>query len=314
MDVLRNMKKWFIAFAGLLLTVTLAGCGSQTVATTNGGKITESAYYSSLKGTSSGKQVLQQMILNKVLEKQYGSKVSKSAVTKQFNTYKTQYGSSFKSVLSQSGMTESSLKTEIRSNLLLKEAVKDNVTVTDAQLKKQFKSYEPKVTVAHILVSKKATAQTIIKDLKGTKKSNLSSEFTKLAKKYSTDTATKNKGGKLSAFDSTDTSLDSTFKKAAFKLSTDEYTATPVKTQYGYHVILMLNNPGKGTIKQHKAELTKQIIDNDMNDSTVLHNVVAKVLKKGNVSIKDSDLKNILSDYLSTSSSSSSTTSSSSSK
>ncbi|WP_125581783.1 peptidylprolyl isomerase PrsA [Levilactobacillus cerevisiae] len=308
------MKKWFIAFAGLLLTVTLAGCGSQTVATTNGGKITESAYYSSLKGTSSGKQVLQQMILNKVLEKQYGSKVSKSAVTKQFNTYKTQYGSSFKSVLSQSGMTESSLKTEIRSNLLLKEAVKDNVTVTDAQLKKQFKSYEPKVTVAHILVSKKATAQTIIKDLKGTKKSNLSSEFTKLAKKYSTDTATKNKGGKLSAFDSTDTSLDSTFKKAAFKLSTDEYTATPVKTQYGYHVILMLNNPGKGTIKQHKAELTKQIIDNDMNDSTVLHNVVAKVLKKGNVSIKDSDLKNILSDYLSTSSSSSSTTSSSSSK
>ncbi|MCH4123078.1 MAG: peptidylprolyl isomerase [Levilactobacillus sp.] len=304
------MKKWFIAFAGLLLTVTLAGCGSQTVATTNGGKITESAYYSSLKGTSSGKQVLQQMILNKVLEKQYGSKVSKSAVNKQFNTYKSQYGSSFKSVLSQSGMTESSLKTEIRSNLLLKEAVKDNVTVTDAQLKKQFKSYEPKVTVAHILVSKKSTAQTIIKDLKGTKKSDLTSEFTKLAKKYSTDTATKNKGGKLSAFDSTDTSLDSTFKKAAFKLSTDEYTATPVKTQYGYHVILMLKNPGKGTIKEHKAELKKQIIDNDMNDSTVLHNVVAKVLKKGNVSIKDNDLKNILSDYLSTSSSSKSSSSS----
>ncbi len=312
MDVLSNMKKWFIALAGLLLTVTLAGCGNQTVATTSGGKITESAYYSSLKGTSSGKQVLQQMILNKVLEKQYGSKVSKSAVTKQFNTYKTQYGSSFKSVLSQSGMTESSLKTEIRSNLLLKEAVKDNVTVTDAQYKKQFKSYEPEVSVAHILVSKKSTANTIISDLKKTKKSDMTTEFTKLAKKYSTDTATKNKGGKLSAFDSTDTSLDSTFKKAAFKLKTGEYTATPVKTQYGYHVILMLKNPGKGTINQHKAELKKQIIDNDMNDSTVLHNVVAKVLKKGDVSIKDNDLKNILSDYLS--SSKSSTTSTSSSK
>ncbi|HJE86884.1 peptidylprolyl isomerase [Levilactobacillus brevis] len=306
------MKKWFIALAGLLLTVTLAGCGNQTVATTSGGKITESAYYSSLKGTSSGKQVLQQMILNKVLEKQYGDKVKKSEVTKQFNTYKTQYGSSFKSVLSQSGMTESSLKTEIRSNLLLKEAVKDNVTITDAQYKKQFKSYEPEVSVAHILVSKKSTANTVISELKDTKKSDMTSEFTKLAKKYSTDTATKNKGGKLSAFDSTDTSLDSTFKKAAFKLKTGEYTATPVKTQYGYHVILMLKNPGKGTIKEHKAELKKQIIDNDMNDSTVLHNVVAKVLKKGDVSIKDNDLKNILSDYLS--SSKSSTTSSSSSK
>ncbi|WP_395323036.1 peptidylprolyl isomerase PrsA [Levilactobacillus parabrevis] len=303
------MKKWFIALAGLLLTVTLAGCGNQTVATTSGGKITESAYYSSLKGTSSGKQVLQQMILNKVLEKQYGSKVKKSAVTKQFNTYKAQYGSSFKSVLAQSGMTESSLKTEIRSNLLLKEAVKDNVTVTDAQYKKQFKSYEPEVTVAHILVSKKSTANTVINDLKDTKKSDMTSEFTKLAKKYSTDTATKNKGGKLSAFDSTDTSLDSTFKKAAFKLKTGEYTATPVKTQYGYHVILMLKNPGKGTMNQHKAELKKQIIDNDMNDSTVLHNVVAKVLKKGDVSIKDNDLKNILSDYLSSSKSSKTTSS-----
>ncbi len=309
MDVLSNMKKWFIALAGLLLTVTLAGCGNQTVATTSGGKITESAYYSSLKGTSSGKQVLQQMILNKVLEKQYGSKVKKSAVTKQFNTYKAQYGSSFKSVLAQSGMTESSLKTEIRSNLLLKEAVKDNVTVTDAQYKKQFKSYEPEVTVAHILVSKKSTANTVINDLKDTKKSDMTSEFTKLAKKYSTDTATKNKGGKLSAFDSTDTSLDSTFKKAAFKLKTGEYTATPVKTQYGYHVILMLKNPGKGTMNQHKAELKKQIIDNDMNDSTVLHNVVAKVLKKGDVSIKDNDLKNILSDYLSSSKSSKTTSS-----
>lgn len=306
MDVLRNMKKWFIALAGVLLAVTLAGCGSQTVATTNGGKITESAYYSSLKGTSSGKQVLQQMILNKVLEKQYGSKVSKSAVTKQFDKYKSQYGSSFNSVLSQSGMTQAGLKTEIRSNLLLKEAVKDNVKVTNAQLEKQFKSYEPKVTVAHILVAKKSTANTIISDLKDTKKSNLTTEFTKLAKKYSTDTATKNKGGALSAFDSTDTSLDSTFKKAAFKLQTDEYTRTPVKTQYGYHVILMKNNPGKGTLKQHKAELTQQIIDNDMNDSTVLHNVVSKVLKKGNVSIKDNDLKNILSDYLSSSSASSS--------
>ncbi|WP_020089248.1 peptidylprolyl isomerase PrsA [Levilactobacillus parabrevis] len=303
------MKKWFIALAGLLLTVTLAGCGNQTVATTSGGKITESAYYSSLKGTSSGKQVLQQMILNKVLEKQYGSKVKKTAVTKQFNTYKAQYGSSFKSVLAQSGMTESSLKTEIRSNLLLKEAVKDNVTVTDAQYKKQFKSYEPEVTVAHILVSKKSTANTVINDLKDTKKSDMTSEFTKLAKKYSTDTATKNKGGKLSAFDSTDTSLDSTFKKAAFKLKTGEYTATPVKTQYGYHVILMLKNPGKGTMNQHKAELKKQIIDNDMNDSTVLHNVVAKVLKKGDVSIKDNDLKNILSDYLSSSKSSKTTSS-----
>lgn len=59
-------------------------------------------------------------------------------------------------------------------------------------------------------------------------------------------------------------------------------------------------------MSDHTADLKKQIWDNDMSDSTVLQNVVSKVLKGGNVSIKDNDLKDILSSYLSTSSSSSS--------
>ena len=41
-----------------------------------------------------------------------------------------------------------------------------------------------------------------------------------------------------------------------------------------------------------------------MSDSTTLQTVVSKVLKKGNVSIKDKDLQNILSSYLGSSSSS----------
>jgi len=297
------MKKWLIALAGVLLTFTLAGCGSKTVASTNGGKITESQYYSSMKGTSSGKQVLQQMILNKVLEKDYGSKVSKKAVTKQYTTYKSQYGSSFSTVLSQNGLTTSSFKEQIRSNLLLKEAVKDKAKISNADLKKQWKSYEPKVTVQHILVTKKANSETVLKALK---KDSSESNFTKLAKKYSTDTNSKGNGGKLAAFDNTNTSYSSKFLKAAFDLKNGAYTTSAVKTSNGYEIIRMIKNPGKGKMSDHTADLKKQIWDTDMSDSTVLHNVVAKVLKAGNVKIKDSDLKDILSTYLSTSSSSSS--------
>ncbi len=238
------------------------------------------------------------MILNKVLEKDYGDKVKKSAVNKKFNAYKKQYGSSFKSVLQQSGTTASELRSEIRSNLLLEEAVKDNTKITDKALNAQFKKFEPKVQVSQILVAKKSTAETVIDGLKDGK------SFSSLAKKYSTDTTTKNNGGKISAFDNTDTSLDSSFKTAAFKLKTGEYTTSPVKTDAGYYVIKMDKNPGKGTMKEHKSELTDQIIQAKMQDSTTLHNVVAKVLKKGNVNIKDNDLKDILSDYLSSSSSS----------
>lgn len=300
------MKKWLVILAGVALMVPLAACGNKAVATTSGGKITESAYYSSLKSTSSGKQVLQQMILNKVLEKQYGDDVSKAAVTKEYNTYKSQYGTSFSTVLSQNSMTTSSLKEEIRSNLLLKEAVKDHTKITQKAINKQWKSFEPKVQTAEILVAKKSTAQDIIDTLNSTSGNKLKA-FNKLAKSKSTDTSNKSTGGVVSAFDNTDTSLASAYKKAAFKLKTGEYTTSPVKTSSGYQVIYMIKNPGKGTEKQHTADLKEQIITEDMSNSTKLHSVVTKVLKKGNVSIKDSDLKNILDDYLSTSSSSTST-------
>ena len=288
------MKKWLLAAASLLMVVSLAGCGSKTIATLKGGKITQDEYYKEVKETSAGKQQLQTMILQKALEEQYGNKVSDKKVNSTYNTYKKQYGSSFSSVLSQSGMTTSSFKKQIRTQMLTEAALKANKKVTDADLKKQWKSYEPKVEVQHILVEKKETAEEVIKELA---KDNSTKNFTALAKKYSTDTGTKKDGGKLPTFDSTDTTLDSTFKTAAFKLKTNEYTTTPVKTSYGYHVIRMIKNPGKGKMADHKKELTNQVYTKWMSDQTVMNKVITKVLKKANVSIKDKDLSDILSSY-----------------
>jgi foldase protein PrsA len=292
-------KKILVGLAGAFLSVSLVACGSsKTVAVTNGGKITQSEYYSSMKNTSNGKQVLQQMILDKVLNKEYGSKVSNSEVNSQYNQYKSQYGSSFESLLEQQGLTATSFKNQLRSNLLLKAAVKNNISYSTKDLQKQFKSYEPKVTVNEILVSDKKTAETVISQLKDGKK------FSDLAKKYSKDTSNKNSGGKLAAFDNTDSSIDSAFKKAAYKLSNGEYTKDPVKTQYGYQIIQMVNHPKKGNYKEHINDLKEQIANSKLSDSTTLRNVVSKVLKNGGVEIKDKDLQNILSSYLTNSSSS----------
>ncbi len=297
------MKKWLTGLAAILLTFSLAAC-SKTVATTSGGKITESSYYDSMKKTSSGKQVLQQMILDKVLEGDYGKKVSDKQVTAQYNQSKKQYGSSFNSVLQQSGLTKASYKKQIRSSLLLQEAVKANTKITNAQLKKQWKSYQPKVTVAHILLkgddNGKKQAQTVIDSLN---KDGSYKNFQTLAKKYSTDSQTKNNGGKLPAFDNTDTSLVGGFKKAAFKLKKGQFTKEPVKTSYGYHVIYSIKNPGKGKLSDHKAELKKQILNSKMQDSTYMQKIISKELKNGKVNIKDNDLKDILANYIGNSSS-----------
>lgn len=296
MDVfifMKKMKKLLVAALGVLMTFSLAAC-SKTVATTSGGKITEQEYYDKMKETQSGKQVLQQMILDKVLEKDYGDKVSKSDVNKQYDELKNEYGSSFSQALQQNNLTPSSLKDQIRSNLLLRQAIIANTKITNKMLKEQWKTYEPKITVAHILVSKESQANDVINQLK---KDGSYDNFKKLAKKYSTDSSTKNNGGKLPAFDSTDTQLDSSFKSAAFKLKPGQFTDKPVKTAYGYQVIYCIKNPGKGKMSDHTKELKNQIINEEMNDSATLQNVISKVLKNGDVSIKDKDLQNILANY-----------------
>jgi foldase protein PrsA len=293
-------KKLIAIIAGAALMLPLAACGNKAVATTSGGKITESQYYSSMKQTSNGKQVLQQMILDKVLQKEYGKQVSDKQVNAEYNTYKNQYGQNFSAYLQQNGMTEKSFKQQIRSNLLLQAAVKDYSHITNKQINKQWKKYQPKVQTAEILVGSKEEAQNIISQLDSS--SNKYKTFKKLAKSQSTDTSNKDAGGRVPAFDNTDNQLDSAYKKAAFKLKTGEYTSTPVKTDDGYQVIYMIEHPAKGKKSQHIADLRNQIVQENMNNRTFLHKVVSNVLKKGNVSIKDNDEKNILDDYLNTNS------------
>lgn len=291
-------KKWLVGMAAALMSVSLVACGSKTVAVTNGGKITQSEYYSSMKNTSNGKQVLQQMILDKVLNKQYGDKVSSKDINAQFNQTKSQYGSQFDAALQQQGMTEQSYKDTIKSGLLLQAALKDNISYSKKDLEKQFKTFEPKVTVNEILVSDKDTANKVIEQLNDKKGKN----FAELAKKYSKDSANKNNGGKLAAFDNTNTSLDSSFVKAAYKLSNGEYTKEPVKTKAGYQIIQMVNHPKKGSsYKDYTSELKDKIAESKLKDPTLQKNIVSKILKNGGVEIKDKDLQNILSSFLSNS-------------
>ena len=295
------MKKYIkkaaavIAVAGMALSTAACSNGGKTVASYKGGKITQQEYYDDMKRSQAGKTALANMIINRVLEQQYGNKVSKKQVDKQYNNYKKQYGSQFDAVLQQNGMTAASFKQNLKTNLLSEAALKDIKKISKSQEEKAWKAYQPKVTVQHILVSKKSKAEEITKELKNGK------SFKSLVKKYSLDTGTKNNEGKLPAFDSTDTSLDPAFKNAAFKLKTGETTKSPVKSQSGYHVIRMIKHPAKGSFASHKKEIDDQIYQSMSQDQQTMHDVLAKVIKKAGVNIKDNDLKDVLAAYVSTS-------------
>lgn len=294
------MKKYIkkaaavIAVAGIALSTAACSSGNKTVASYKGGKITQQEYYDEMKKSQSGKTALANMLINHILEQQYGDKVSKKQVDKQYNNYKKQYGNQFEAVLQQNGMTVSSFKQNLKTNLLSEAALKDIKKISKSQKEKAWKAYQPKVTVQHILVSKKSKAEQITAELKNGK------SFKSLVKKYSLDTGTKNNAGKLPAFDSTDTSLDPSFKAAAFKLKTGETTKSPIKSQSGYHIIRMIKHPAKGTFASHKKEIDNQIYQTMSQDQQTMHEVISKVIKKAGVDIKDKDLKDVLASYVST--------------
>lgn len=85
------------------------------------------------------------------------------------------------------------------------------------------------VEARQILVPTQAQAEDIIKQL------NKGADFATLAEKYSTDPGAKT-GGELGWFSKDE--MIPVFANAAFALSPNEYTKTPVHSQFGWHVIL----------------------------------------------------------------------------
>lgn len=106
--------------------------------------------------------------------------------------------------------------------------------LTDSRLKKAYDAFikeQPdveEVKAAHILVADEAVAKDIIAKLKD------KGDFAALAKEFSKDNTAEN-GGDLGYFAKSDVVPE--FAEAAFALSKGKYTETPVKTQFGFHVI-----------------------------------------------------------------------------
>jgi peptidyl-prolyl cis-trans isomerase C len=96
------------------------------------------------------------------------------------------------------------------------------------------KTGEPEVHARHILVADEATAKKIIAELKK------GGDFAALSKQYSKDPGAAQQGGDLGFFKKTD--MVPEFAAAAFALKDGEVTPTPVHTQFGWHVIQVIEH------------------------------------------------------------------------
>jgi peptidyl-prolyl cis-trans isomerase C len=107
--------------------------------------------------------------------------------------------------------------------------------VTDQKLHARYDKFvkdappREEVHARHILVANEDEAKAIIAELKK------GGDFNKLAQEKTTDPSGKTSGGDLGYFTKED--MVPEFADAAFKLKPGEITDTPVKTQFGWHVI-----------------------------------------------------------------------------
>jgi parvulin-like peptidyl-prolyl isomerase len=180
-----------------------------------------------------------------------GVDVSDDAVDKRIDEYiKDRHKGSkkkFQDELKQQGLSDQQARDIIRANLV-QEAIYNKVTadvkVTDDQIrdyydknKSQYGTPETRL-VRHVLVKDKALADRLYNQLRVN-----GANWAAIAKRYSEDTGSKNKGGRYTA---TKGQVVPEFGKAVFSMKTNEVTK-PVKTQYGYHIIQALAPIKKGT-------------------------------------------------------------------
>ncbi|MBU3014149.1 peptidylprolyl isomerase [Poseidonibacter lekithochrous] len=139
----------------------------------------------------------------------------------------------------------------------------------------------PTLKASHILLKEEAEAKSIIKQIN--KASNKKAKFEALAKTKSIGPTGKN-GGSLGEFPANQ--MVPEFSTAAQNMTPGSYSKTPVKTQFGYHVIYLdSKKAGKSlSFNEVKGNISQMLIGNAYNKK--VKEVSDKLRKTAKIVIK----------------------------
>ena len=299
------MKKKFVAGAVTLLSVVaLAACAKsgsdKDIVTMKGDTITVGDFYDEIKNNQGAQQYLFQMTINKVFEKEYGSKVSDKDVEKKVDEQKKQLGEAFNSYLTRQGLTEETNKQQIRSNLLLEYAVDQAISkdLTDEAYKKAFETYTPEITANVIKLDSEEKANEVLASVKAE-----GADFAQIAKENSTDASTKDKGGEIK-FDSGTTTVPTRVKEAASKLDVNgisDVVIVPASQNNAgsYYIVKVTKKEEKGSDWKKYEKRLKEILTADRkNDANFIRSIIAKAMTNANIKVKDDAFKATFNQYM----------------
>lgn len=164
----------------------------------------------------------------------------------------------------------------------LQSSIIDSVEVSDAEIEEYYNNNKAEFTVeeqvqaSHILVEDEATAKEILDKL------NSGSDYAELAKEYSID-GSASQGGNLGFFPRG--RMVKPFEEAAFALEVGEISGI-VKTDFGYHIIMVTDRQEAGTISLEESR--------DNIRDTLLHQKQMETLRNYLIELRENAVVEIL--------------------
>ncbi len=308
----------------LVASLIVTGCGkeipvkngSKVAVSVKGDKFTATEYYEEIK--EAGISNLINMIDRSILEKKYKSTDDeKEYINNQIEQIKQYYDedeSAYKSIIKQyfGANNESELKEKLSLEYKRNKAVEDYIEehLKDDEIEKYYnENIHGQIKASHILITvdvkdtateeekKEAENKALEKAKKVIKELNSGKKFKDLAKKYSQDKSNASNGGDLGYFDLSD--MVTEFSNAAKELKNNEYTKEPVKTQYGYHIILKTGEKDKAKLKDVKDEIKEKLREEKLNnDPTLYYETLMSIREDNKIKWNDDVLKNAYNKYM----------------
>ena len=285
--------------------------GKEVIASIDGKQFLAEDLFDSLK-ESYGTDTLINMIDEYIVSKEISDKEKVSAKEKaqeNIDSIKSQYqsaGYEWDAILTQYGYaSEEALLKEmtlsVEKEIIAKNYLKSELT--DQDIKDYYDSNVfGKYTAKHILITPKTTdgmsdeekaaaeeaAKTTATEV--ISKLNNGEDWKSLVAQYSEDTGSKDNEGLIEDFTKGD--VVDEFWNAVEGLKDGEYTAEPVKSSYGYHVIMRVSYTEKEALKDIKNDLVDEIVTNKLSEDTSLYTSTwVKIRKKYNLVINDTVVK-----------------------
>lgn len=311
------MKKILISLCLVLLFIT--GCGKvpklkngqEAVVSLKGDDISVDSLYNKLK-EKYAVSVLIDMIDKQILDKKYETtdeetddiKTKIAQMRAQYDNDETQFLNAIQQYFGVQTVEELEelLSLDYKRGLAIDDYVESIITEDEIN-----NYYENEVIgdmkISHILIKpvtndsmtteekEQAEKEALKKAKEVITKLKNGEKFEDLAKEYSEDEGSAENGGSL-GYINTNSNMVEEFMDAAIALETGKYTTEPVKSTYGYHIILKEDQKEKPKLKAVKNDIIDNLRDEKLeSDSTLQYQALIKLREDNNMEIQDDSLK-----------------------